>query len=340
MATAAQLIEETERESEIEYQSVVLTAAGNSAPTEARKIILPARKLHGNAAAGPFKLTTLEPRVYADWEPIAIGGAQLGGSFAEKVGAENWVAKYPLEVIFLEGACLDVSGISVKGGSFGKLGLENLLPAYPLEWGLLDSDGRATFVISGKSLAVPYVSSMYVAPMTHTQQQLPVSERLIIATALETLSKNVAEGRTRALEAASQAINNAGVFPEAALFALQMLLNSKRSRRVDDATDLLSLLGLDTIRPIAFLQSLANPPDGSNDDFWYALIRAAGHVGDRSLADYFLGSQHLALQEASVVAIADVGDVGTLKDLRAIAQDTNRSSLIRELAGELASDLS
>src|SRR5260370_41909656 len=100
MATAAQLVEETEHESEIEYRSVVLTAAGNSTPTEARKIILPPQKLHGNAAAGRFKLTTLEPRVCSDWEPFAIGGAQLGGSLVGKVGAENWATEGPLEVIF------------------------------------------------------------------------------------------------------------------------------------------------------------------------------------------------------------------------------------------------
>jgi hypothetical protein len=338
MAIAAQRFEETEHEPELEYPWVVLTAAGNSTQTEARKIILPRRQLHGAAAV---RLTTLEPRVCSDWEPIEIGGTHLSGGHAEKVGAENWTPKYPPDAIFLEGACLDVSGLYLKGGSFGKLGAENLLPTYPLEWGFLDSEGRAVFVVSSKSLAMkePYGSSMYVGPMTHTQQQLPVSERLVIATALESLSKSIAEDRTQALEAASQAINKAGVFPGAALFAIKMLLNSKRSRRVDDATDLLCSLGLHTINTIAYLQSLVNPPDGNNDDLWYALIRAAGHAGDRSLADHFLGSQYLTLQEASVVAIADVGDNATLGDLKAIAEDTNRSPLIRELAEELASDL-
>jgi hypothetical protein len=342
MATAAQLIEETEHGSDLEYPRVSLTAAGNSSPTEARQIILPCRNLHGAAAGVPSKLTTLEPRVFSDLEPIEFGGTHLGGGLAGKVGAENWTAKYPLDVVFLEGACLvclDVSGLYLKGGSFGKLEPENLFSAYPLE--LLDSEGRATYVVSSKSLATkgPYVSSMCVAPMTHTQQHLPVSERLIIATALESLSKSEAEDRTRDLEAASQAINKAGVFPGAALFAIQMLLNSKRSRRVDDATDLLSSLGLETINSIAYLQFLVNPPDGNNDDLWYALIRAAGYVGDRSLANHFLESQYLALQEASVVAIADVGDSATLSDLKRIAEDTNRSHLIRELAEELASDL-
>jgi hypothetical protein len=335
MPIAAQLFEETEDDSDRWYP--VAAAAGNSTPAEVKKTTLPRQKiLHGTLSV-PFDLSTFEPKVYSEWEPLGIGGFHLRSSSVDKLGAENCT-----ECGFLEGVCADITGSYLKGVSFGKLAARGETPAYPIEWGLLGADGQAIWIGLSKLLGTEelILSPMTVAATMGTQQQLPVSERLIISAALERLSESVAEDRTRALKEASQAIHKTGIIPEAALFAIQMLLNSKRSRRVDDATDLLSFLGRDTINTIAYVHSLANPPDGTNDDFWYALIRAAGHTGDRSLADHFLGSRYLALQEASVVAIGDVGDGSARDDLRKVAEDTKRSLLIRELAEELASDLS
>ena len=108
------------------------------------------------------------------------------------------------------------------------------------------------------------------------------------------------------------------------------MLSAHRSGRLDDTIDILSLLGRDVVRTVAQARLSTFAPDGSNDDYWYALIRAAGRTGDREIPGRFLESRFIALEEAAVQALGDIGDSTALKELRRVANDPRRSQLIRE----------
>lgn len=165
-----------------------------------------------------------------------------------------------------------------------------------------------------------------------------------LAVSLDKIRKEVAGHRLKALSAAASAIRATSIYPmspaETATWAIRELLKYPGNNRIDNAIDLLCSLGQDLINEI-FLYGLAiNPPDGNNDDFWYSVIRSLGLTGNRSLSGQFVKSGRIALQEAAVEALGDVGDTHAITELRTIARDASYPTMIRELANELATDLS
>jgi len=154
---------------------------------------------------------------------------------------------------------------------------------------------------------------------------------------LDRVRTAVAEGRARAQGEAAAILTGAGVGAVDA--AIKALLSVHRSGNVDDAIDILTLLGSNVVRALAEDCLRAFPPDGTNNDYWYALIRAAGRTGDQALPRRFLRSQFIDLEEAALEALRDLGDSEALNELTRVASDHTRSRIIRELAKELASDL-
>ena len=160
-----------------------------------------------------------------------------------------------------------------------------------------------------------------------------------IEAALDQVRIAVGQDKVRAQFEATHTITRAGASVEDVDRAIRLLLGVHRSGRLDDAIDILALLGRDVVHAVAQARLSVFAPDGSNDDYWYVLIRAAGRTGDHDLLRRFLGSRFIALEEAAVQALGDIGDSTALKDLRRIANDPRRSQLIRELAEELASEI-
>ncbi len=160
-----------------------------------------------------------------------------------------------------------------------------------------------------------------------------------IEAALDRVRVAVGQDKVRAQFEATHAITRAGASIEDVDRAIRSLLSVHRSGRLDDTIDILALLGRDVVHAVARARLSTFTPDGNNDDYWYALIRAAGRTGDHEIPRYFLESRFIALEEAAVQALGDVGDSAALEDLRRVANDPQRSQLIRELAEELASDL-
>ncbi len=166
-----------------------------------------------------------------------------------------------------------------------------------------------------------------------------LSNRVSIESALDLLLTSVAQDKVRAVTEAAQAITRAGASAENVDRAIRTLLSAKRSGGLDDATDILTLLGGNVVRSVVETHLPVFAPDGSNDDYWYVLIRAAGRTGDREIPKRFLESRLLALEEAAVLALGDIGDFAALEDLRRVVNDSRRPQIIRELAEELVSDL-
>ena len=107
---------------------------------------------------------------------------------------------------------------------------------------------------------------------------------------------------------AVQAINRTGAFTQVVDHVIRSLIRVHRSGRIDDAIDILSELGNLRIRALATTLEQTFAPNGSDHDYWYAVIRAAGRSGDREIPKSFLSSRFTALQEAAVEALGDIGD--------------------------------
>jgi hypothetical protein len=63
-------------------------------------------------------------------------------------------------------------------------------------------------------------------------------------------------------------------------------------------------------------------------------------LGDRETIIEFFNSTNFSIQEAVVEALSDLGDSMALGDLNRIADDSARPESIRNLALELATDIS
>ena len=145
--------------------------------------------------------------------------------------------------------------------------------------------------------------------------------------------------KVRAQADAVQAIIRAGATSEIVDHAVRSLIGTHRSGRLQDAIDILTQLGGDAVRSLADAWQRTFAPNGTNDDCWYAVIRAAARTGNREIARRFLDSRFIALEEAAVEALGDIGDAAALEDLGRTANDLSRPQFIRELAQELLSDL-
>ena len=138
---------------------------------------------------------------------------------------------------------------------------------------------------------------------------------------------------------AVQAIMQAGASTTIVDQALRSIIDVHRSGRLDDAIDILSELGRTRIHDLAAARLGTFPPDGTNDDYWYAIIRAAGRLGDRQTVETLLSLGNAALKEAAIEALGDIGGSEALGDLRRLSGDSNQPEFIRKLAEEVASDL-
>lgn len=161
------------------------------------------------------------------------------------------------------------------------------------------------------------------------------SWRAAIEGALRRVQEASGVAKAKARTEAVQAIIRAGTSTEVLDHAVRSIIGVHRSGRLDDAIDILSELGRVRIRSLAETWWRAFAADGTNDDYWYAVIRAAGRSGDRGIPKKFLDSRFVALKEAAVEALGDIGDPVALEDLRQVAGDSDQPDFIRELAKEL-----
>jgi hypothetical protein len=101
-----------------------------------------------------------------------------------------------------------------------------------------------------------------------------------------------------------------------------------------EALDVLSDLG-DVALNLVDMSLRQNPPNGTNDEYWYVLIRGLGKAGNLEMVRQFARSPYRALREAAAEALRDLGDE---KSLSRIASEDSSQSL-RETAQELLCEL-
>ncbi len=161
-----------------------------------------------------------------------------------------------------------------------------------------------------------------------------------LAHTLAELGHAVGPRKQRTRARAAEIMARAGDSAEIIDFGLRSLIENRRSGRLDDAIDLLTEVEPSAVEKFTSWSADAFSPNGANDDYWYVLIRVAGRLGLSKLACRFLDSPFPAIQEATVEALADIGDSQSLDALKRIAQDNRRSKFIRDLAKQLVTDLS
>ncbi len=119
--------------------------------------------------------------------------------------------------------------------------------------------------------------------------------------------------------------------------ALTLLSSSAEPSRLDDAIDLLCELDND-LESFVIEELKYSPPNGSNDDYWYVLVRALGKSNKAAVVRALVNSPFRVVREAVVEALGDLADQFSIATLKQIAQ-TDKSVFIRELAEEIASEL-
>jgi hypothetical protein len=189
---------------------------------------------------------------------------------------------------------------------------------------LFGGEGSDFIILECKAVRIPVVH-----PSGSAYAPTPQVTNTSIDDSLTRMLASSGEPKVEARQSVILALARAGKSIGQVRRAIQTILNSHRSGRLDDATDLLVGLGGDVV------QSLASESESRHDDYSYVLIRAAGRVGERRIAERYIDSAVLALQEASVEAFADLGDNVMLQS---IANDSRKSQFIRDLAQEMASE--
>jgi hypothetical protein len=101
-----------------------------------------------------------------------------------------------------------------------------------------------------------------------------------------------------------------------------------------EALDVLSDLG-DVALNFVNMSLRQNPPNGTNDDYWYVLIRGLGKTGNAEIVRQFAQSPYRTLREAAAEALRDLGDEKSLS--RIASEDSSQS--VRETAQELLFEL-
>jgi hypothetical protein len=164
--------------------------------------------------------------------------------------------------------------------------------------------------------------------------QIPAALRAVLSAA--------GPSRTAAEKQAATLILRAGASIHLLNRVVELLISSRKSGRIDAAIDILTLLGRETVHSFAEDRLHSSPPNGSNlsDDYWYAVIRSAGRVEDREIIERLIDSPNPSIQEAAVEALADVGGSLSRDLLHRIANDPHRPSQLRDLAREIASEMS
>jgi hypothetical protein len=204
----------------------------------------------------------------------------------------------------------------------------------PSEWVFGNPAKPGTSIKSTLSRPNSLVRSLFEVPPS------VVSGSASIWAALARVQAAVAQEKLRAEAEVASAIIRAGATTYIVDRTVRALLGERHSRRLEDATDVLVLLGSTVVRELARTALSKSPPDETNEDYWYSLIRAAGHTANAEIVRHFLESQFPALQEAAVHALGDIGGPAAIEDLKRVANDPARFEYVRELAAELVSDLS
>lgn len=121
---------------------------------------------------------------------------------------------------------------------------------------------------------------------------------------------------------------------------LEGFLSSKRPGRLDDAIEILPHAGAEFHRFIMETRTV-NPPETTDPDYWYVLIRASGRTPDGrqtdDLIDWALNTGSRPLMEAAILALADRADDRSIARLRELANKCP-SPFIRELVEEVLDD--
>jgi hypothetical protein len=121
---------------------------------------------------------------------------------------------------------------------------------------------------------------------------------------------------------------------EALRAATEQLSSSRSTGRLGDAIDVLSELG-ELVKDLVDTSLRESPPNGTNDDYWYVLIRGLGKTGNANILREFASSPYRSLREAVAEAFHDLKDESALSQIAS----GDSSQFIREIAQELLDDL-
>jgi hypothetical protein len=121
---------------------------------------------------------------------------------------------------------------------------------------------------------------------------------------------------------------------EALRAAMEQVSSSRSTGHFGDAIDVLSDLG-DVVKDLADTSIRESPPNGTNDDYWYVLIRGLGKTGNGDILRQFARSPYRSLREAVAEAFRDLKDESSLSQIA--SEDS--SQFIREIAQELLDEL-
>lgn len=142
-----------------------------------------------------------------------------------------------------------------------------------------------------------------------------------------------------------QAIRDSESPPDSAQTVLEDLLNSASPRRIDDAIDILVLLGersaLDLLHDA--LKDTREPVTEYENNYGYVLIKALAHHGtsEARLWTLWLCDKSLPLvgmREAAIEALGEFSDNTTKNKLQRIAADSDEHEFFRDLAREVLSE--
>jgi hypothetical protein len=166
----------------------------------------------------------------------------------------------------------------------------------------------------------------------------PSKEFQAIESLLDRVRLTGANEKVRNLQEAARLIRQMGASTDIVDRVIRRLIAERRSDGLDDAIDILTLLGGSVVDSVVKSSLSTYPPTTGNEDYWYALIRASGKTRNRNISESFLSSPILALEEAAVQALAEIGDTSAIASLRRVAATPSEPQLIRELAAELLTD--
>jgi hypothetical protein len=115
---------------------------------------------------------------------------------------------------------------------------------------------------------------------------------------------------------------------------IEVLIATNSPGSTGEALDVLSDFG-DAALNLVNMSLRQNPPNGTNDDYWYVLIRGLGKTGNAEIVRQFAQSPYRTLREAGAEALRDLGDEKSL--YRIASEDSSQS--VRETAQELLREL-
>jgi hypothetical protein len=119
--------------------------------------------------------------------------------------------------------------------------------------------------------------------------------------------------------------------------SINYLVAAHSAEKIDNAIDLLAMLEPSILEPFAWNALTSSPPDHTNDEYWYAVIRALGRAGRSEIIEPLSRFSVSSVREAVAEALSDIRDAKSLALLRKMAE-ADSSPFIRKLANELCTE--